>query len=296
MTTSSPATVDIENMAEAFSCWQRYGTNLTEKSSSAEEPEAASVGWGGAVDQSGMLASQGNTPLIEADKETDEKNYLLWRLEKGVAKGTTEIPKDIRSREVNGFRVRKRPYPDNDLSKFTQTRAVVVEHNSDHRPPMALSFCKTSDHSIKVWDTLEKKCIATMLGHRGSVKSICSHLTNPDLVISGARDGSFMLWDLRCSKGKNGKLFVTSPDELREAHISPHGRWGRHCKAASVSIRSVLYLKDEISVATAGAVNNVVKFWDIRNLKGPVIQACPSHELSTEKEKDCIAYLACHKI
>ncbi|GMP29357.1 hypothetical protein CsSME_00004497 [Camellia sinensis var. sinensis] len=258
---------------------------------------------------------------------------------------------DIRSREVNGFRVRKRPYPDNDLSKFTQTGAVVVEHNGDHRPPMALSFCKTSknshiiavtdedgyislfntrlkfsssstfqensekarvdewvahenaifdvcwikednniltasgDHSIKVWDAQEKKCIATLLGHRGSVKSICSHPTNPDLVVSGARDGSFMLWDLRCSRGRNGKLFVISPDEVREAHISPHGRRGRRCKAASVSITSVLYLKDEISVATAGAVDNVVKFWDIRNLKGPVIQACPSHELSTEKER-----------
>lgn len=94
---------------------------------------------------------------------------------------------DIRSREVNGFRVRKRPYPDN-VSKFTQTRAVVVEHNSDQRPPMALSFCKTNDHSIKVWDAQEKKCIATMSGHRGSVKSICSHPTNPDLVVSGARD------------------------------------------------------------------------------------------------------------
>ncbi|GFY86224.1 glycine cleavage T-protein family [Actinidia rufa] len=33
------------------------------------------------------------TPLVEADKETDEKNYLLWRLEKGVAEGSTEIPK-----------------------------------------------------------------------------------------------------------------------------------------------------------------------------------------------------------
>ncbi|CAL5443218.1 unnamed protein product [Camellia sinensis] len=54
---------------------------------------------------------------------------------------------DIRSREVNGFRVRKRPYPDNDLSKFTQTGAVVVEHNGNHRPPMALSFCKTSKNS-----------------------------------------------------------------------------------------------------------------------------------------------------
>ena len=32
-------------------------------------------------------------PLIEADKETDEQNYLLWRLQKGVAEGSTEIPK-----------------------------------------------------------------------------------------------------------------------------------------------------------------------------------------------------------
>lgn len=31
--------------------------------------------------------------MVEADKETDERNYLLWRLEKGVAEGSTEIPK-----------------------------------------------------------------------------------------------------------------------------------------------------------------------------------------------------------
>ncbi|KAK9277419.1 hypothetical protein L1049_006962 [Liquidambar formosana] len=111
--------VEIENVAEEFSCWQRYGGNLSEKSSSSEEPEAAAVGWGGDVDRSGMSASQGNNlgwqwskdprldclglrgifpsdttpPLVEADKETDEKNYLLWRLVKGVAEGSTEIPK-----------------------------------------------------------------------------------------------------------------------------------------------------------------------------------------------------------
>ncbi|GFZ16488.1 glycine cleavage T-protein family [Actinidia rufa] len=86
---------------------------------SVEEPEAASIGWGSTVDQSGISASRGNAlgwqwhkdprldilgfrgifpsnttpPLVEADKETDEKNYLLWRLEKGVAEGSTEIPK-----------------------------------------------------------------------------------------------------------------------------------------------------------------------------------------------------------
>lgn len=111
--------VDIENVAEEFSCWQRYGGKVSEKSSFVEEPEAASVGWGASVDCSGVSASRGNDlgwqwfkdprldclgfrgifpsntipPLVEADKETDEENYLLWRIVKGVAEGSTEIPK-----------------------------------------------------------------------------------------------------------------------------------------------------------------------------------------------------------
>lgn len=32
-------------------------------------------------------------PLVEAGKETDEQNYRLWRIENGVAEGSTEIPK-----------------------------------------------------------------------------------------------------------------------------------------------------------------------------------------------------------
>ncbi|KAJ0250256.1 putative transferase [Hirschfeldia incana] len=102
--------VDIENVREEFSCWQRYGRNLAESSS---------VGWGGGVDRAGESTASGNKygwhwyedprldclgyrsifpsdatpPLVEADKETDESNYLLWRLEHGVAEGSSEIPK-----------------------------------------------------------------------------------------------------------------------------------------------------------------------------------------------------------
>ncbi|KAL7610200.1 hypothetical protein Lser_V15G09744 [Lactuca serriola] len=114
--------VDIENVGESLCCWQRYGVDLHKRqpsSSSLEDPESASVGWGGAIDPTGSSSSQGNSngwqwhkdprldclgfrgifpsnttpPMVEANTETEEENYLLWRLEKGVAEGPIEIPK-----------------------------------------------------------------------------------------------------------------------------------------------------------------------------------------------------------
>ncbi|EEF50994.1 aminomethyltransferase, putative [Ricinus communis] len=111
--------VEIENVAGEFSCWQRFGGNLTETSKVADEPEAASVGWGSGVDRAARSSTQGDghgwqwfkdprldclgfrgifpsnqtPPLVESDKETNEKNYQLWRIENGVAEGSIEIPK-----------------------------------------------------------------------------------------------------------------------------------------------------------------------------------------------------------
>ena len=32
---------------------------------------------------------------------------------------------------------------------------------------------------MKVWDVQERKCVAVLMGHTGSVKSMSSHPTNP---------------------------------------------------------------------------------------------------------------------
>ncbi|KAK2975243.1 hypothetical protein RJ640_027992 [Escallonia rubra] len=272
--------------------------------------------------------------------------------------GHTSLFKNLKSRELNGFRARKRPCIAMESSEFNQTGAVAVES-----PPMALSFCKdgnvglyntrsnflpssshehntekakvchwaahdnavfdicwikvttlrivfknfsvrvywlaqfdhsfylsedcnmltaSGDHTIKIWDIQAKKCIGTMLGHAGSVKSICSHPTNHDLLVSGSRDGSFALWDTRCCIISDNQSWMTSIAAHDRAHVSTNGRQTRRGKAASKSITSVLYLKDEVSIATAGAVDSVVKFWDTRSLKSPVSQACP--KLSSQKD------------
>ncbi|XVF52698.1 hypothetical protein PTKIN_Ptkin05aG0039500 [Pterospermum kingtungense] len=149
--------VDIENVAEDFSCWQRYGQNLSGKTPANEEPEAASVGYGSGVDSPGKSASHGSSvgwqwfkdprleclgfrgifpsgttpPLVESDKATDEQNYLLWRLEKGVAEGSSEIPKgeaiplEYNFAGLNAISFDKGCYVGQELIARTHHRGVI---------------------------------------------------------------------------------------------------------------------------------------------------------------------------
>ncbi|XP_027360723.1 putative transferase At4g12130, mitochondrial [Abrus precatorius] len=149
--------VEIDNVSDDFSCWQRYGAGLPEKSSRVEEPEAASVGWGAGVDPTAMSSSHGSDrgwqwfkdprllclgfrgifpsnitpPLIEADKETDEQNFLLWRIEKGVAEGSTEIPKgeavplEYNLAGLNAISFDKGCYVGQELIARTHHRGVI---------------------------------------------------------------------------------------------------------------------------------------------------------------------------
>lgn len=260
---------------------------------------------------------------------------------------------NVRSRELNGFKARKRPYFGDVVTDFTEIGAVTVEHHGEETPPLAVSFCKTSknshifavsdedgyvslfdsrrklpsfachqenaekarisdwvahqnaifdlcwikedtniltasgDQTIKIWDAEKKKCTGALMGHTGSIKSLCSHPTNSDILVSGSRDGSFAIWDLRCKsspKSNCAESFVFSSAVVKGAHLLSQSKRVSCRKAASMSITSVLYLKDEVSIATASAVNSIVKFWDTRNLKAQITQACPHAESSSAKE------------
>ncbi|GJN23643.1 hypothetical protein PR202_gb11308 [Eleusine coracana subsp. coracana] len=132
----------------------------------------------------------------------------------------------------------------------------------------------SGDQTVKIWSVGNRKCIGVLSGHTGSVKSLACHSSNPELIVSGSRDGSFALWDLRCdpkSPNRQGETCLMSSAVVREAHSpTQRTRTRSRAKAASTSITSVLYLKDDVSIATSGAADNVVKIWDTRNLKAPI--------------------------
>ncbi|XP_072969165.1 putative transferase At4g12130, mitochondrial [Typha angustifolia] len=151
------AKVEIENVSEEFSCWQRFGGNLSSTEPSAQDPEAASVGWGQAVDRAGGSSAKGNDhgwqwfrdprlgclgyrgifpastipPLVESDNEADEQHYLLWRLERGVAEGSTEIPKgeaiplEYNLAGLNAISFDKGCYVGQELIARTHHRGVI---------------------------------------------------------------------------------------------------------------------------------------------------------------------------
>ncbi|KAL4585933.1 hypothetical protein LXL04_010560 [Taraxacum kok-saghyz] len=93
--------VDIQNVGDHFSCWQRYGKRQPSSSSSQtgwqwhKDPRLDCLGFRGIFpwlkhNSFSFLV----TPMVEeADTQTEEENYLMWRLEKGVAEGSIEIPK-----------------------------------------------------------------------------------------------------------------------------------------------------------------------------------------------------------
>ncbi|KAJ8764200.1 hypothetical protein K2173_005380 [Erythroxylum novogranatense] len=217
--------VEIESVGGDFSCWQRFGGNLVKNSEAAEEPEAASVGWGSGVDHAAILSSRGNDdgwqwfrdprlnclgfrgifpsdkmpPLVETDIETDEKNYQLWRIEKGVAEGSTEIPKgeaiphEYNFVGLNAISFDKGCYVGQELIARTHHRGVI------RKRLLPLKFLGDNEKEVEqkvapgaeVFDTASNKKVGSVtaaLGCRGLGLLRFEEALKGSLAIQGQED------------------------------------------------------------------------------------------------------------
>jgi len=57
----------------------------------------------------------------------------------------------------------------------------------------------SGDQRACLWDVSTQRRLASLRGHKGSVKSVSVRPDAPWAVATGARDGSFCLWDTRAA-------------------------------------------------------------------------------------------------
>ncbi|TYZ64049.1 hypothetical protein PybrP1_011907 [[Pythium] brassicae (nom. inval.)] len=125
------------------------------------------------------------------------------------------------------------------------------------------------------WDVESQRAAFKLHGHQMSVKSVRQVPDHAYLFGSGARDGHVLLWDTRVSgKPVASLLNVHAAPESAAggnpaAFASPPGARKRKKTSVSSSPRSVTCIEFGAhghEIVTAGAVDSVVKFWDVRRL------------------------------
>ncbi|KZT58738.1 WD40 repeat-like protein [Calocera cornea HHB12733] len=130
----------------------------------------------------------------------------------------------------------------------------------------------SGDRTCVLTDVERQQTVVTLEGHTGSVRRVAWDPSNPQLLATAARDGSFRLWDARAPAGEACTL------EVREAHaLPPAGRKsrargaGRKCAGlAKQSVTGLVYAPGrEGCVITSGSADGVLKLWDVRSPFAP---------------------------
>ncbi|KAG0613504.1 hypothetical protein M758_6G108400 [Ceratodon purpureus] len=195
--------VGVHDISQDLTVWQYYGGHLSENPGDSAESEAGAIGWGGTKDESALSSAEANSdkfrwykdprlstlglrgvfsssppPLVEADSAVEEDYYLLWRMEQGVAEGSTEIPKgeaiplEYNLAALNAINFDKGCYVGQELVARTHHRGVI------RKRLMPLNFLQSNGDEAQQAvtpgaDVADKKTgkkvgkVTTVLGPRG---------------------------------------------------------------------------------------------------------------------------------
>ncbi|KFR09098.1 Denticleless protein, partial [Opisthocomus hoazin] len=130
----------------------------------------------------------------------------------------------------------------------------------------------SGDQTAKVWDVRTGELLGVCKGHQCSLKSVAFSRFEKAVFCTGGRDGNIMVWDTRCNK-KDG--FYRQVNQISGAHnvvdkqtpSKPKKRQNLRGLAPLVDFQqsvTVVVLQDEHTLISAGAVDGVIKVWDLR--------------------------------
>ncbi|KAG9847603.1 WD40 repeat-like protein, partial [Aureobasidium melanogenum] len=187
--------------------------------------------------------------------------------------------------EEGGVRLIDSAYADNSFSQhhvsFKPHRNAIMDmaFSSDDY----LFATGSGDQTSRIVDMHTQQTRYVMRSHTSSVKQVRFQPGNDSIVATSSRDGSVMIWDLRCRgqdapvadfavsfESGNGMVNVPRPhndtityassvNSMRDAHGLQHER-------SDVSITALSFLSDSRShlLLTATEANASIKLWDLR--------------------------------
>ncbi|XP_008947622.1 PREDICTED: denticleless protein homolog [Merops nubicus] len=131
----------------------------------------------------------------------------------------------------------------------------------------------SGDQTAKVWDVRAGELLGICKGHQCSLKSVAFSRFEKAVFCTGGRDGNIMVWDTRCNK-KDG--FYRQVNQISGAHNVSDKQTPSKPKKKRQSLRGLaplvdfqqsvtaVVLQDKHTLISAGAVDGVIKVWDLR--------------------------------
>ncbi|KAM9297604.1 denticleless protein homolog [Morus bassanus] len=131
----------------------------------------------------------------------------------------------------------------------------------------------SGDQTAKVWDVIAGELLGICKGHQCSLKSVAFSRFEKAVFCSGGRDGNIMVWDTRCNK-RDG--FYRQVNQISGAHNVVDKQTPSKLKKKRQNLKgfaplvdfqqsvTVVLLQDEHTLISAGAVDGVIKVWDLR--------------------------------
>ncbi|XP_075605315.1 denticleless protein homolog [Balearica regulorum gibbericeps] len=131
----------------------------------------------------------------------------------------------------------------------------------------------SGDQTAKVWDVRAGELLGICKGHQCSLKSVAFSRFEKAVFCTGGRDGNIMVWDTRCNK-KDG--FYRQVNQISGAHNVVDKQTPSKPKKKRQNLRGLaplvdfqqsvtaVLLQDEHTLISAGAVDGVIKVWDLR--------------------------------
>ncbi|KAJ2660153.1 hypothetical protein IWW48_003100 [Coemansia sp. RSA 1200] len=128
----------------------------------------------------------------------------------------------------------------------------------------------SADEMCKLWDVERQQVLGMFSGHTQTVRSVSWQRSSLHCFSTASRDGSIMVWDIRCNKTTTtpGEPVYRPVNTISGAHHDVRGSKKPTRNKHSVISGSVTAIKhlchDANVIASAGSTNEIIKYWDMR--------------------------------